>query len=97
MLHHHVMLTLAGSATSEQRDAIIDGLRALPDEIPGLESIEVSADAGLAEGNAHVYFHMTFRDEQSWREYTSHPAHVALAQEHIRPVLEAKTAIQQFD
>jgi hypothetical protein len=91
------MLTLVDTATSADKDAIIAGLQALPEQIPGLESIEVRGDAGLAEGNAHIMFRMTFVDEQSWRAYTSHPAHDSLAAEHILPVLKLKTALQHTD
>lgn len=97
MLLHNVMLTLVESATIEQRDSIVAGLRALPGQVPGLEKIEVRTDAGLAEGNAGIYFRMTFRDEESWRMYTPHEAHVNLARENILPVLDTKTALQFFD
>lgn len=97
MLQHNVMLTLVDTATPEQRDAIVNGLRALPDQIPGLDSIDVRTDAGLAEGNAAIFFRMAFSDEMSWRAYTPHDAHVTLAKEHILPVLSSKTALQYHD
>jgi hypothetical protein len=94
LLQHNVMLTLVDTATAEQRDAIVEGLRALPDQIPGLDAIDVRVDAGLTEGNAAIFFRMTFVDEESWRSYTPHDAHVMLAKDHILPVLSSKTAIQ---
>lgn len=97
MLQHTVMLTLVDAASTDQRDAIVDGLRALPGQIPGLEEIDVRVDAGLAEGNTAVLFRMTFVDEDSWRAYTPHPAHLALAKDHILPVLGTKTALQYLD
>lgn len=97
MLQHLVMLTLDESATPEQQAAIVEGLRALPGEIPGLERIDVRIDAGLAEGNAGIFFTMRFVDVESWRAYTPHPAHLALAQDHILPVLRVKTALQYLD
>jgi hypothetical protein len=97
VLHHLVMLTLEQSASTEQRDAIVAGLRALPGQVPGLRSIDVRTDEGLAEGNAEIFFRMTFQDEQAWRAYTPHPAHTALAEDHILPVLRVKTALQHRD
>jgi hypothetical protein len=97
MLQHNVMLTLVASATTEQRESIVAGLRALPDRIRGLEAIDVRIDAGLADGNAGIFFRMTFRDEESWRAYTPHDAHLTLATEHILPVLASKTALQYYD
>lgn len=97
MLQHNVMLALVEGATDEQRAAIIAALRALPGQIPGLESIVVRSDAGLVPGNAHVMFTMSFTDESSWRAYTSHPAHEVLANDHILPILSVKTALQYVD
>ena len=97
MLNHVVMLTLDEAATAEARDAIVGGLRGLPEEVPGLETIDVRTDNGLADGNAGVFFHMRFVDEESWRAYTPHPAHQVLARDHILPVLRLKTALQFHD
>lgn len=94
MIQHNVMLTLKDDATPEQRDAIVNGLRTLPTLIEGVKEIDVHADHGLAEGNASVFFRMSFENEDSWRAYSAHPAHVALANEHIKPVLASKTALQ---
>jgi hypothetical protein len=97
MLHHNVMLTLIDSATPEQRDAIVDGLRALPGAIPGLERVDARVDADLTSGNAAILFRMSFQNEESWRAYSAHPAHVELAQQHIKPILASKAALQYVD
>ncbi|ALE91260.1 hypothetical protein AOC05_00955 [Arthrobacter alpinus] len=94
MIHHNVMLTLTNDATTEQQNAIVNGLLALSGVIEGLKEIDVHADLGLAEGNASVFFRMSFNDESSWRAYSAHPAHVALATEHIKPFLVSKSALQ---
>ncbi len=97
MLQHFVMLTLIENTSHTKREAIIAGLRELPQQVPGLTSIDVRSDAGLVPGGAQLLFQMSFIDEKSWREYTAHPAHEALANDHIRPNLVAKTALQTFD
>lgn len=97
MIHHNVMLTLKDDATPEQCDAIANGLQTLPSVIEGLTEINVHSDLGLAEGNASLFFRMSFEDEISWRAYSAHPAHVALATEHIKPALASKTALQFSD
>jgi hypothetical protein len=97
LLHHTVMLRLVDGATDQQCSAIVEGLRALPGVVPGLREIDVRTDLGLAEGNAHIFFHMVFEDETSWRRYTPHQAHVELAQNWILPVLASKTAVQFAD
>lgn len=94
MLTHVVVLTLTESATAEDRKRITDGLAGLPGEIPGLEEVVVREDLGLADGNADLAFAMSFADEASWRGYASHPAHVELATRVIKPVVQAKVALQ---
>jgi len=94
MFHHVGMLTLVDEATTADRAAIVDALRALPGRIPGLHRALVSIDAGLTEGNADLMFTMTFDSRESWEAYSSHPLHVAVITDHIKPVLASKTFVQ---
>ena len=96
MFHHHGHLTLSPDATDEQLEGILDALLGLPGQVDGLLEARVARDAGLAEGNASLRFHMVFDSVDSWRAYGSHPAHVAVVTEHIKPVLAGK-AMVQFD
>ena len=97
MFNHHGHLTLSPEATDAQVEAILDGLLALPGQIDGLQEARVARDAGLADGNATLRFHMVFDSEDSWRAYGSHPAHVAVVTEHIKPVLAGKAMVQYDD
>lgn len=94
MFFHVGMLTLTDEATAAHRTAIVEALSALPGRIPGLLDAKVSLDAGLTSGNAHLMFTMTFDSEESWRAYGSHPAHVAVVTEHIKPFLASKAFVQ---
>jgi hypothetical protein len=94
VIHHLVVLTLADTATAEDRTRIADGLAALEGVVPGLEAVTVHTDLGLAPDSADLAFSMRFADEASWRGYSAHPAHVALATEVIKPVVRAKVALQ---
>lgn len=91
---HIGALTLREDVTDEQRAAVVDGLAALSSAIPSLRSIEVHEDLGLRDGNADVLFVATFDDEQAWREYQAHEAHLALVKEVLAPVLAAKVFVQ---
>jgi stress responsive alpha/beta barrel protein len=97
MFHHHGHLTLSPEATDAQVEAILDGLLALPGQVDGLQEARVARDAGLADGNASLRFHMVFDSEASWRAYGSHPAHVAVVTDHIKPVLAGKAMVQHDD
>lgn len=94
MLRHIVLLQLQPEATDEQVDTIVAGLRALPDQVPGVQALTAGRDAGLDESNATVGFTADFADIDGWRAYRDHPAHKQLIGDHIAPVLAGKTAIQ---
>ncbi len=94
MFQHIGMLTLAESATDADRAAIADGLNALPGQIDGLVSATVVLDAKVKADSADLLFVMTFETRAAWEAYGSHPAHVAVVQERIVPVLAAKTFVQ---
>lgn len=97
MFNHVGHLTLVPETTDAQVEAILAGLLALPGQVPGLLEARVARDAGLADGNATLRFHMVFDAEDTWRSYGSHPAHVTVVTEHIKPVLSAKAMIQYSD
>ena len=88
-----VLLTLDDDADVA---AIVASLRRLPDLIDHIRAYEVLADAGLADGNAHVAVICTFDDEAGWRSYVEHPEHQAVLQEQIRPHLTSRMALQQL-
>jgi len=90
VFEHIGMLQLKPEATQAQRSAIVDGLTALVPVVPGLLEAHAAQDAGLREGNADITFRMVFADRAAWADYGSHPAHIAVIQNHIAPVLAAK-------
>jgi endonuclease/exonuclease/phosphatase family metal-dependent hydrolase len=94
VIRHVVVLRWQDDATAEQRQAVVDGLRALPAVIPELRAYVVGVDAGLAEGNADLVVIGDVDDVAGWRAYMDHPAHQQVIVERIRPILAARTAIQ---
>nr|WP_269329703.1 Dabb family protein [Kineosporia babensis] len=88
------MLQLTPEATAQQRAAIVDGLNALPGEIPGLLEAHAGQDAGLREGNADITFRMVFAEKSAWEAYGTHPAHLAVIKDRIAPVLSSKLFAQ---
>ena len=51
MLRHVVLMKFVPEATAEQRQAVEDGLAALPAQIPELRSYVIGTDVGASEGN----------------------------------------------
>jgi hypothetical protein len=91
---HVVVLKLKPDATAEQKASILDGLAALPSQIPEILTFRVGLDLGLDPSGCHVGAVGTFESVDSYDVYAKHPAHVGVIEEHIKPVLEQRAAAQ---
>ncbi len=94
MFRHIVLMSWTAKATAEQVAAVTKGLEGLPNAIPAIRAYSFGIDAGLAPENADLAVVADFDDENGYREYAMHPAHVALVAERIRPILAERTAVQ---
>lgn len=94
MLRHVVLIRLRPDATGDQRQAVLDGLRSLPAQIPEIQGYEVGDDLGLRDGNPQIGVVALFEDEAAWRTYLAHPAHVAVVQGAIEPASDERISIQ---
>jgi hypothetical protein len=94
MLRHVVLFTWTDAADGERRAATVAALRQLPEEVGGMTAFAVGPDAGLREGNAHTALVADFPDVEAWRRYADHPAHLAIIDEHVKPWLAARSAVQ---
>jgi Stress responsive A/B Barrel Domain len=61
-------------------------------EIPAIREYEVGP--GLNRGNATLAINALFDDAEAFETYRSHPAHRAVAQEHLVPAMESARSIQ---
>lgn len=94
MLTHIGVLTLAPSATEDNRLQIVQGLASLIGQVDGLVSVRTATDVGLKEDTADIVFELTFASQQAWEMYGGHPAHKRLIAKHIAPVLASKVFLQ---
>lgn len=98
MLRHVVLIQLVDDDPSRPvdaaADALIEGLRTLPDQIPEIRSYTVARDLGLAPTNAHVGVIAEFDDEAAFGRYREHPAHVDVVERLLEPVAWSRTALQ---
>jgi hypothetical protein len=94
VIRHVSLLTFAEGTSSEQVEVIAAALRRLPDQIPELRDYRIGPDAGIDGGNATFVVIGDFDDAAGYAAYRDHPAHVAVAREHIVPVLVGRTAAQ---
>lgn len=92
MIRHIVLLDL--DAEPAALDAAVAALRALPDAIAEIEAYDVGLDAGLSDGNASLGIVADFADEAAWAAYRDHPEHHRVIDEHLKPMLRARSAVQ---
>lgn len=67
-------------------------LEGLLGKIPGLVEIEVQT-SGLASSNADVMLYSVFDSENSLKEYSTHPAHVFVADTYVRPFTQTRMCL----
>ena len=94
MLRHVVLFTWTDEADEARRTTTVEALRRLREDVGGMSSLTVSADAGLADGNAHTVLVADFPDEESYRRYAQDAVHQAVIAEHVRPWLAGRSAVQ---
>ena len=71
---------------------IKSGLEGLKGVVPGLVEIVVRTE-GLASSNADVMLDSAFESEAALRGYAVHPAHVAVADEKVRPFTQTRLCL----
>ncbi|WP_448627886.1 Dabb family protein [Geodermatophilus sp. URMC 64] len=94
MLRHVVLFTWSDAADAERRAATLAALRRLPEEVGGMTAFAVGDDAGLREGNAHTALVADFPDADAYLRYAEDPAHLAVIEEHVKPYVAARSAVQ---
>jgi len=89
-----VTFTWKPGTTEEQIGFLAEGLATLPPRIGAIRSFDFGSDAGLVEGNADFAVVARFADGAGYREYAAHPAHRAVIEERVLPILGARMAVQ---
>lgn len=94
MIRHIVLFRWKEGTTPAQVAAALDGLRALPAQIPEIRAYVVGTDVGGMEGHWDVAVTGDFADLAAFRVYFDHPAHQAVVKERILPIREARAVVQ---
>ena len=71
---------------------IKEGLESLSGKIPGLVDIHVNIDA-LPSSNADLMLDTTFESAEALKGYSTHPAHVAVADSKVRPYYKNRVCL----
>lgn len=93
----HIILWQLKDEFSEGEKALIragikEGLEGLKGKIPGLIDIHVQTEY-LQSSNVDVMLDSTFIDEASLKAYATHPAHVDVADNKVRPYTKSRACM----
>ena len=94
MMRHVVLVTWQDGVTETELEAVAEGLSSLPSQIPEIIAYDFGPDLGLSGGAYDFVIVADFEDEDAWRRYLEHPAHVVVAVELIRPIVERTDRVQ---
>ena len=89
MVKHIILWTLNPELSEEEKESVKRGIKAglegLVGMVPGLIEVKVNIDGRLSSSNADVMLDSTLESEEALRSYASHPEHVKVANEKVRP------------
>lgn len=89
MVKHIIVWTLNPELSDSEKESvkkgIKEGLEGLVGQVPGLIDVKVHISGRLASSNADLMLDSTLEDEATLKGYAIHPAHVAVANEKVRP------------
>ena len=96
MVKHIILWTLKDEYSPEEKEnikkGIKEGLTGLSGKIPGMTDIKVNI-SGLSSSNADLMLDATFTDEESLKNYSVNPAHVAVADSKVRPYVKIRSCL----
>lgn len=89
MIKHIILWTLNPELSAADRQQVLSdiksGLEGLQGVVPGLIDIRVQIDGRIDTSNCDLMLDCTLESEAALRAYAVHPAHVAVANEKVRP------------
>ena len=80
----------------EMKKEIKQGLEGLKGKVPGLLEIRVITDP-LPSSNCDLMLDSSFESEEALKGYSVHPAHVAVANEKVRPFMASRICMDYED
>ena len=100
MVRHIILWTLKDTFGEEEKKEIKknakEHLEGLYGKVPSLRRIAVHTDP-LPSSNCDMMLESAFDDEQGLKDYAVHPAHVAVANEFVRPFTISRVCLDFED
>jgi hypothetical protein len=95
VFRHVALFRWTAESTDAQRSAVPPALAELPALIPELRDYRFGPDAGLAPGANFDFAVVADVDSvDDFRTYATHPAHVRVLDEVVRPIMAERAAVQ---
>ena len=94
MLRHVVLFTWTPEATEEQKQAVHAELPKMPAAIDAIRAYKFGPDAGINPANSDYVVVADFDDAAGYIAYRDHPAHRALVERYVSPIVASRAAIQ---
>lgn len=95
MVRHVIVWTLKDEYTDAQKDdikaGIKEGLEGLKGKVPGIVEIHVNTDK-LPSSSGDVMLDSVFESPEALKNYSSHPAHVEVANGKVRPFVKIRSS-----
>ena len=100
MVKHVILWQLKDELSDTEKAAVKAGIKAgikaglegLAGQIPGLVEIHVNINA-LPSSNADLMLDTTFESAEALKGYSTHPAHVAVANSKVRPYYKNRVCL----
>ena len=96
MVKHVIVWTLKDEYSKEEKEnikkGIKEGLEGLKGKVPGIVEIKVNIN-GLESSNADLMLDSTFENEDALKGYSTHPEHVKVANEKVRPYTKLRSCL----
>lgn len=96
MVKHIILWKLKDEIKGEEKVKVLNniktGLEGLAGKVPGIVEIKVQIES-LESSNADLMLDSSFADEAALKGYAVHEAHVAVANEFVRPFTEVRMCL----
>lgn len=93
MVKHVILWTLKDAYSEEEKAEIKknikEGLEGLKGNIEGIVDIKVQTE-GLSTSNVDLMLDSSFENEEALKFYASHPSHVKVAEEKVKPFVSGR-------
>lgn len=94
MLRHVVLFTWTADATAEQKERVAAELGRLPSLIPSVRVLQSGPSAGINPGAFDFGLVADFDDADGYRAYRDDPAHRAVVDQFINPIVARRASTQ---